>query len=155
MNTPSGGGHESHHDARPRHHGPAELPAELASMLRQITAADGGFGHRQHVQLAFLTARRHGTPGAVQRMSQWLRHLTAYQNAPQKYHATVTRAWTEIVGYHVQADPTVDSFTEFAVRYPHLLDKRLLGRHYSPAVLASPAARNGWVEPDRVTFPWS
>jgi hypothetical protein len=38
---------------------------------------------------------------------------------------------------------------------PALLDKRLLTRHYTPATLASPRARAGWVEPDAAGFPWS
>jgi hypothetical protein len=130
-------------------------PDELASLLRQISPAGGGFGHRQHVHLAYLTARRHGTAAAVRKISVWIRHLTAYERAPQKYNATMTRAWTEIVGHHAEADPAARSFEEFASRHPQLQDKRLLGQHYSPAVLASPAARSGWVEPDLATFPWS
>jgi hypothetical protein len=130
-----------------------DLPAELASMLRQVGTA-GGFGHRQHVQLAFLTVREHGTAAAVANLGDWLRHITAYQRAPQKYNATVTRAWTEIVGHHVAADPAVSDFAEFAARYPALLDKRLLNRHYRAATLASAAARTGWVEPDLAPFPW-
>jgi hypothetical protein len=158
MSMPSGAGDQPHRVPPHRpltQHGPADLPAEFAALLRQIDPDDAGFGHRQHVQLAFLTARRYGTAGAVQRITGWIAHLTARQNVPQKYNATMTRAWTEIVGHHLQADPSVASFAEFAARNPQLLDKRLLGRHYSPAVLASPAARSGWVEPDLAAFPWS
>jgi hypothetical protein len=131
-----------------------DLPAELAGLLRQITPHGGGFGHREHVHLAFLTVRGHGTSGAVALISSWLRQITAYQQAPQKYNATMTRAWTEIVGHHAEADLAVTDFTEFAARYPALLDKRLLSRHYRPATLASAAARTGWVEPDLAEFPW-
>ena len=116
----------------------------------------GGFGHRQHVHLAFLTvagARDRRRP--IAKISSWIRHIAAYEHAPQKYNATMTRRWTEIVGHHVAADPAVADFGEFAGRYPALLDKRLLRRHYSSAVLASAAARGGWVEPDLAPFPWS
>lgn len=34
-----------------------------------------------------------------------------------------------------------------------LLDKSLLARHYSPAVLASPTARAKWVDPDLIPIP--
>ena len=120
----------------------------------------GGFGHRQHVHLAFLTVRAHGTNTAVTKIGSWLRHITAYERAPRKYNATMTRAWTEIVGQHVRADAAVADtaaadFGEFARRYPALLDKRLLSRHYSSALLASAAARSRWVEPDLAPFPWS
>jgi hypothetical protein len=132
-----------------------DMPAELALLLREIVPPDGRFGHREHVHLAFLTARAHGTGPAVAKISSWIRHITAYEHAPQKYNATMTRAWTEIVGHHAEADATVADFGAFADRYPALLDKRLLSRHYSSAVLASAAARGGWVGPDLAPFPWS
>jgi hypothetical protein len=141
------------------------LPAEFAQILEEIIPAGGGpgaasgaalhgaFRHRQHIHLAFIAVRRYGTAQAAEKIGAWLRHLTAH--APQKYHATITRAWTEIVGHHVAADPSVTDFEAFADRNPALLDKRLLTRHYTAATLASPRARAGWVEPDVAGFPWS
>jgi hypothetical protein len=128
--------------------------AELAEILPEIVPADGtgggAFRHRQHIHLAFIAVRRYGPACAADKVSDWIRHLTAH--APQKYHATVTRAWTEIVAWHVAADPSVTDFDAFAERYPALLDKRLLSRHYTSATLASPQARAGWVEPDLATI---
>jgi hypothetical protein len=139
------------------HDHPAALPGELADLLTQVVPPDGGFRHRQHIHLAYLAVRRHGTDEAAIRIGQWIRQLAAYERAPQKYNATVTRAWTEMVGYHVTADLAGGAgadFEGFTARFPALLDKRLLIRHYSPAVLASAAARAGWVDPDRLPFPW-
>jgi hypothetical protein len=127
--------------------------SELSGLRAEIGASAAEFRHRQHVHLAFLAARRYGTADAADRISDWIRHLTAH--APQKFHATITRAWTEIVGHHVAADPSVTDFDVFAARNPALLDKRLLMRHYTAATLASPQARAEWVEPDRAAFPWS
>jgi hypothetical protein len=126
------------------------IPAELAQILDEIGTADE-FRHRQHIHLAFITTRRYGTAQAVDKVSSWIRHLTA--QAPQKFNATVTRAWIEIVAHHVAADPSVTDFQAFAERHPELLDKRLLARHYTSAALASPQARAGWVEPDLAPFP--
>jgi hypothetical protein len=131
------------------------MPTELALLLPEIVPPGGRFGHRQHVHLAFLTARAHGTAAAVTKISSWIRHVAAYEHAPQKYNATVTQAWTQIVGHHLEADPAITDFAEFAERYPAVLDKRLLSRHYSSALLASAAARGGWVAPDLTPFPWS
>jgi hypothetical protein len=127
--------------------------SEFTELLEQIDAPAGRFGHRQHIQLAWLAVRRHGTPDAVIRVSGWIRHATDYEQRPQKYNATMTRAWTRIVGHHIDADPSVADFDVFAARNPELLDKRLLSRHYTSATLASAAARAGWVEPDLVAFP--
>jgi hypothetical protein len=128
------------------------IPAELAEILEKIVPPGDAFRHRQHIHLAFIAVRRYGTAQAADTVSGWVRHLTAH--APQKYHATVTRAWTEIVGHHVATDPSVTDFEAFTERHPALLDKRLLTRHYTASTLATPQARAGWVEPDLAAFPW-
>jgi hypothetical protein len=130
------------------------MPAELAPLLAEVVPPGGRFGHRQHIHLAYLAVREHGTTAAADKISSWIRHIAAYEQTPQKYNATMTRAWTQLVGHHVGADPKEDDFGGFAATYPDLLDKRLLSRHYRAATLASPAARSGWVEPDLAPFPW-
>ncbi len=131
----------------------AAVPAELAAILAEIVPPGGRFGHREHIHLAYIAVRRYGPAGAADAVAGWIRHLAAYQRAPQKFHATVTRAWVEIVAYHMAAGPPAPDFATFADRYPPLLDKRLLTKHYSSRALASPAARTGWLEPDLARFP--
>lgn len=122
-------------------------------LLTRVMAGVDHFGHRQHVHLTWLAIRRYGTTAAIGIISEGIRHTARYAGAPQKYNATISRAWVEVVGHHVAETPVAD-FDAFAEHHPALLDKRLLARFYRPATLASPAARTGWVEPDRVAFPW-
>jgi hypothetical protein len=143
---PHGGPHHAPHHA-------GGLPPDLAAILTEIVPPEGGFGHREHIHLAYIAVQRYGPARAAEVVAGWIRHLAAYQRAPQKFHATVTRAWVEIVAHHMAAAPAQD-FAAFAVTYPALLDKRLLTRHYSSRVLASPAAKTGWLEPDLAAFPW-
>ena len=131
------------------------LDPELAAILPAITGPAGQFRHRQHINLAFLAVQRYGMPEATGKICTWIRHIAAYERAPQKYHHTVSRAWVEIVAHHVGTDPDGADFDRFAGRNPALLDKRLLNRHYRSATLASGPARHGWVEPDLLPFPWS
>jgi hypothetical protein len=126
---------------------------ELAAILPAIAGPDGQFGHREHINLAFWAVRRYGMPDAAGRICTWLQQLTAYQRVPQKYNHTISRAWMELVAHHVAADPGCPDFPAFADRYPALLDKRLLSRHYQSATLASTRARRDWVEPDLLPFP--
>jgi hypothetical protein len=137
------------------HHDHQQHDPEFAAILPAITGPAGEFGHREHICLAFCAVRRYGMPDAVGKVCAWIRQLAAYQRAPQKYHHTVSRAWMEIVAHHVAADPGCADFGVFADRYPALLDKRLLGRHYRSATLASARARHDWVEPDLLPFPWA
>ena len=133
---------------------PAEMPAELAAILAEIVPPGGAFRHREHIHLAYIAVQRYGPDQAAEVVAGWIRYLAGYQRAPQKFHATVTRAWVEIVAHHMAAGPPVPDFAAFADRYPPLLDKRLLTRHYSSRALASPAARTGWLDPDLAAFPW-
>jgi hypothetical protein len=134
-------------------HRPAD--PELAEILPAITGPTGRFRHRQHVNLAFYAVRRYGMPDAVGKVDSWIRHIAAYERAPQKYHHTVSRAWVELVAHHVAADPGCADFGAFAGANPELLDKRLLSRHYRSSTLAAGTARHSWAEPDLLPFPWS
>ncbi|GAA2029574.1 hypothetical protein GCM10009839_31430 [Catenulispora yoronensis] len=122
-------------------------------LFAEVMSTSDRFGHRQHVHLTWLAVRSVGTGEAVSLVSTGIQDTARYAGAPQKYHATMSRAWVELVGHHTDAHP-VDDFDRFAEGNPELLDKRLLTRFYHSATLASDAARAGWVGPDREQFPW-
>jgi len=123
------------------------------ALMAEVMAGAIRFGHREHVHLTWLAVRRCGVPAAVGLVSDGIQRTARYAGAPQKYHATISRAWVELVGYHV-AESGEGDFGAFADHHRALLDKRLLTRFYRPATLASPRARTGWAEPDLVPFPW-
>ena len=136
-------------------HPHGSIDHELAAILRDIVGHDGQFGHRQHVNLAFVAVRRYGMPSAADKVCTWIRQLAEHGRAPRKYHHTVSRAWVELVAHHVTTDPDCTRFDTFARRYPALLNKRLLSAHYRSTTLAADQARHGWAEPDLAPFPWS
>jgi hypothetical protein len=127
--------------------------APFDALMGEVMATAERFGHRQHVHLTWLAVRRHGTAAAVDLVSDGIQRTARYAGAPQKYHATVSRAWVELVGHHA-AERNEGDFAAFADHHAALFDKRLLTRFYRPATLASPAAKTGWVEPDLAPFPW-
>ncbi|MGO4461850.1 hypothetical protein AB4039_31845 [Streptomyces sp. M-16] len=130
---------------------PAPTP-DFASLLAEVKEATGRFGHREHVHLTWLAVRRLGVPAAADLIGDGIRAITVRAGVPEKFHATLTRAWVELVGHHA-AEPDADDFARFADRHPHLLDKELPTRFYRPGTLDSPRARAGWVEPDLAPFP--
>ena len=135
---------------------PGERPVgapDFDALLAEVTATAERFGHREHVHLTWLAVRRVGVPAAAGLVSDGIQRTARYAGAPQNYHATISRAWVELVGYHA-AERGEDDFAAFADHHPALLDKRLLTRFYRPATLASAQARTGWVEPDLAPFPW-
>lgn len=125
----------------------------FTALMGEVMASTARFGHREHVHLTWLAVRRHGTAAAIGVVSDGLRTTARYAGAPQKYHATMSRAWVECVGHHAGELVTGD-FVEFLQHDPALLDKRLLLRFYRSSTLAGDAARVNWVRPDRAPFPW-
>jgi hypothetical protein len=125
----------------------------FAELMKEVMATADRFGHREHVHLTWLAVRRHGMPGAIGLISNGIQQTARYAGAPQKYHATISRAWVEIIAYHASAGSNED-FASFLTRHPGLLSKRLLTHHYTSAALASTQARTGWLEPDVAPFPW-
>jgi hypothetical protein len=121
-------------------------------LMAQVMTDVAHFGHRQHVQLSWLAVHRYGPAEACRLVSAGIQRTARYAGAPQKYHATMSRAWIELIAYHVDEHGS-DDFGAFVAHNAALLDKRLLLRFYEPSTLASPAARTGWVEPDRAPFP--
>jgi hypothetical protein len=122
------------------------------ALMAEVMAHADRFGHRQHIHLTWLAVRRYGIGTATALVSDGIQRTARYAGAPQKYHATVTRAWVTLVGHHVAASND-DDFAVFADRNPDLFDKRLLARHYRSSTLASVAARSGWVPPDLRPLP--
>src|ERR1700744_300148 len=108
----------------------------FAGLMQEVMAGAGRFGHRQHVQLTWLAVCRCGTPVAITLVSDGIQRTARYAGAPQKYNATVSRAWVELVGHHA-AESATASFDTFARQHPALLDKRLLLRFYRSATLAA------------------
>ena len=125
----------------------------FTELMTEVMATADRFGHREHVHLTWLAVRRHGMPDAIGLISSGIQQTARYAGVPQKYHATISRAWVEIIAHHASAG-NYEDFASFLTGRPELLSKRLLTRHYTSAALASPQARTGWLEPDFAPFPW-
>jgi len=64
------------------------------------------------------------------------------------YHESITRFWILLVARTMREDPAHKESRSFCEAHPELLDKRLLSRHYSVALLHSPDSRRRYVKPD-------
>jgi hypothetical protein len=121
-------------------------------VLREILGRGEGFGHRQHVELAWRYLALHDLEEAADAMAAAIRAVAAAHGAEGKYHETITRAWARCVAVHAQRWPG-ETFGQFIERNPQLLDSGLLGHFYSPGRLASAQARASFVAPDLRELP--
>ncbi|HWE08644.1 MAG TPA: hypothetical protein VG325_04790 [Solirubrobacteraceae bacterium] len=62
-------------------------------LLNKIIRTRGGFGHREHLELAWTYLRLHPTEEAERVMVAAIRHIARRHGAEEKYHETITRAW--------------------------------------------------------------
>jgi N-formylglutamate deformylase len=113
---------------------------------------DHGFGHRDHLRMAWLYIRLYGQDEAVRHAETGLRRLAAQHGHPERYSVTRTGTWVALVAHHLTEAPGL-AFEVFLARFPRLLDGRLLDAHYSPELLASADSRTRRVEPDRLPLP--
>lgn len=102
------------------------------------------FHHRDHLRVTFLYLRQFGEAETRQRLGPAILRYAAAGNGAEKYHETITQAWIHLVSAALAED-----FESMLAAHPHLLDKNLLNRYYSPELLQSSEARARWIEPDR------
>ena len=116
--------------------------------------ANHDFHHRDHLRLAWIEIRRLGLPRASEAVTAAIRQFAARHGHGDRYHETMTRFWLRVVGMGITRHPTL-AFDELLAAEPHLLDKNLPYRHWSPQRMGSDEARRLWVEPDVRLMPAS
>jgi hypothetical protein len=118
-----------------------------------LTAQD--FRHREHVRLAYICLKRQPFALALGTMKLGLHRLLAHLGAPaSKYHETLTQAWLLAVQHFMHRTGPTTNFEEFLqAGGGQLLDKDIMGSHYSPGRLFSDEARERFVEPDLDPIP--
>ncbi len=127
---------------------------ELLSRFEHGRLEPGDFHHGDHVRLAWICLRRFGRVGAEERLLRGIRAMAERAGAPQKFLYTTTVAWVRLVAAAMSADEApIPSFATWVNDHPQLLDKNGLSKFYSRAVLESPKARRGWVDPDLAPLP--
>jgi hypothetical protein len=115
--------------------------------LNEIVASRGGFGHREHLELAWHLLRRYPIDEAAETMIAAIRFLARLHGAEDHYHETMTRAWLHFVAVHTQRWGA-ESFEAFIERNPDLLDRKLIEHFYSRELIFSESARAIWASPD-------
>jgi hypothetical protein len=116
-------------------------------LLEDILHTRGGFGHREHLELAWNCLRLHSIDDAAEAMVAAIRRVARMHAAEDKYNETMTRAWLHFVAVHVQRWGA-DSFETFLERNPDLLDSKLIQHFYSHELIFSESARAAWTSPD-------
>lgn len=129
---------------------PATLAdADFLTLVESAEIAPQTFNHKAHVRAAFLLLKdADDFAPALERMSTALRRIATKAGVPEKYHETITVAFTALVHVRMAAAGMDMGWTEFAERNADLFETDPLAALYSPDLLASPLARRVFVLPD-------
>jgi len=111
------------------------------------------FRHPDHIRLAWIYVRRFGLRGGEDRMAASIRSFAISLGHEEKYHATITKAWTRLVYAAYRTTPLIDDFAKFLSSHLWLVEKHSLYAFYSQTLLESVEARQCWVEPDVQNLP--
>ena len=126
---------------------PAGVRERDLQVLHEILDTRDGFGHREHLELAWKYLSLYPVDEAAEVMVAAIRRVAALHGADDKYHETITRAWLHFVAVHIQRWGA-ESFDAFVERNPELLDRKLIEHFYSRERLFSEPARAAWTIPD-------
>jgi hypothetical protein len=113
------------------------------------------FEHRHHVRVAWLFLRQLPLPIALERITAGIRRFTQALGQPERYHETITWAFTFVIHDRVQDAPAA-TWDEFVAANPDLLNwgpVSVLDRYYERETLFSERARRAFVMPDRLRPP--
>lgn len=107
-----------------------------------------------HLRLAYVYLAQHDADAALQTLRESIqRFLAHHQIDAAKYHETLTRAWLLAVRHSMERAGSTSSADDFLSKSAVLLDSKIMLTHYSKDVLFSAAARERFVEPDKVLIP--
>jgi hypothetical protein len=96
--------------------------AVFQELFDAVMAHSERFGHRQHVEVAWLAVRRLGPEPAARVVADGIITLATAAGRPEKYDAELTRAWMGVVAAAVAQDPEIGIFEDFAAKHPDLLE---------------------------------
>jgi len=112
------------------------------------------FDHGAHVRLAYVYLCELPADAACDAITTAIRHYLAHHGLPaDKFHVTLTRAWTLAVKHFMEQSPASRSADAFLAAHPRLRDSRIMLTHYSESRLFSAAARTAFVPPDIEPIP--
>lgn len=140
----------------------ARLPVYRANLVGLLNAFETGalaradFTHAAHlvVALAYARGRRAEGFGLLRAGLQRYNAATGWAETPTRgYHETITRTWYHLVLHFLDLFDEGQPLQALADDLVQVFERDDLFRHYSREALARPAARAGWIDPDRAPLP--
>lgn len=125
---------------------------EVVRGFESCTTGKDSFSHQDHVAVAVWYLRE-DPERAVDLMRASLHRFLDHYGCRANYHETLTRFWILLVQRELGALPANTPLLEATNRVVATLDdSRIAFQFYSKELVDSPAAREGWIEPNLRTL---
>ena len=132
--------------------------AEVAALVHAFETAtipSSEFTHVAHIAVALSYLAEMPADEALARMREKIRAFAAHHHVENLYHETLTVFWMRLLDHVVltyAADlPLWQRINLIVARWGNRLP---VAAHYTPELIASSAARENWVPPDRLPLPF-
>ncbi len=134
---------------------------DLAALVRAFETCEisrEAWDHAGHIAVALVYATEFGEDAGTERMRDALLHFAKVNNivpSPGRgYHETLTRFWMRMVSVVAsELDSSLPLHARANAAIERLADKNIAKLYYSPELLASDEARNGFALPDLADLP--
>ena len=124
---------------------------EIAELVRRFESCElhpADFRHYQHLTVALWYVRRFADDMASEKMRLGIQKLAAAYGK-SGYHETITLFWVAMVRDFAATAGAEEEICDLANRLvASFMNKDLIREYYSDELLASPEAKERWVEPD-------
>ena len=129
--------------------------AALVSAFENATIPASEFTHVAHIAVAVSYLEEFPPDQALERMRNNIRAFAAHHGVNGLYHETLTTFWMRLLD-HVARTYAVDLplWQRINLIVARWGNRGPVDAHYSRELIASPAARESWVPPDRLPIPF-
>ena len=95
---------------------------EFLEAFERCTLVKSDWTHAAHVRMAWLYMSRNDFDEALRCIRQGIRRLNGhFGTASEKYHDTMTIAYSALIRERIERDPSVADWPGFTARYPETL----------------------------------
>jgi hypothetical protein len=120
---------------------------EFIRALESCTLPQHEFAHAGHVRAAYLYFQSGDFAATLARMRRAIRDYSASLGKPERYHETITVAYTALIRQYLYERGNAGNWAAFAGAVPELFQPGLLLRFYSRSQLDSDLARKVFLLP--------
>jgi len=127
----------------------------LVEAFESATIPASQFTHVAHIAVAVSYLEELPADKALARMRKKIRAFAAHHGVNGLYHETLTTFWMRLLDHVARTyDVDLPLWQRINLIVERWGSRRPVDAHYSRELIASPAARESWVPPDRLPIPF-